>query len=71
MLECEINIFIINLLLKYLHTTIAESVVRNAKEIEEKGRQARRVKKRKGIEALRVKHPTLFWAIDALTGNEE
>ena len=36
-----------------------------------KERKVRRVKERKGIDALRVKHPTPSRAIDALTGEEE
>ena len=43
----------------------------NAKEREKKEREARRAKKRKGIEALRVKHPTPSRATDALIGDEE
>ena len=38
----------------------------NAKE-----RETRRVKKRKGIEAPRVKHPTPSQAIDTIKGEEE
>ena len=34
-------------------------------------RKARRGKKKKGIEAQRVKHPTPYQATDALTGDEE
>ena len=31
----------------------------------------RRAKKRKGIEAQKIKHPTPSWTIDALIGDEE
>ena len=43
----------------------------SAEKRDKKERKARRVKKRKGIEAQRVKHPTLSHATDALTGDEE
>ena len=36
-----------------------------------KEREVRRVKKRKGIEAQNVKHPTSSRAIDALIGDED
>ena len=43
----------------------------NAKERDKKKRQERRAKKRKGIEAQRVKPSTPSQAIDALIGDEE
>ena len=43
----------------------------NAKERDKKEREVRRGKKRKGIGAQRVKHPTQFRATDALIGDEE
>ena len=43
----------------------------NAREREKKERQVRKVKKRKGTEAQRVKLTTPFWVNDALIGDEE
>ena len=43
----------------------------NVKERENNEKRVRRVKKRKGIEAQRAKHPTPSPAIDALVGKEE
>ena len=43
----------------------------NAKERDKKERQVRRAKKRKGIEAQRVKHPTTSQDVDGLIGDEE
>ena len=43
----------------------------NPKKREKKERQVRRTKKRKGVEAQRVKHPTPSQATDALIGDEE
>ena len=43
----------------------------NTKEREKKERPVRRERKRKGIEAHRVKHPTPSQATDALTGDED
>ena len=37
----------------------------------EEGKPSRRVKKRKGTEALRVKNPTPFWPIGVLIEEEE
>ena len=44
------------------------SAIINAKERDKKERKLRRGKNRKGIEALRVKHPTPSRATDALIG---
>ena len=49
----------------------AGSARMNAKEREKKERRVRRAKKREGIEAQRVKHPTPSGATDAITGDEE
>ena len=54
-----------------LNPATAESVRVNAKERKKEERQVRRVKKRKGIEVLRAKHPTASRAIDAIIGEEE
>ena len=43
----------------------------NAKERDKKERQVRRVKKKEGIEAQRVKHPTQARVTDALIEDEE
>ena len=43
----------------------------NARGREKKERKVRRAKKRKGIEARRVKRPTPSRVIDALIGDEE
>ena len=43
----------------------------NAMEREKKEKQVRKVKKRKGVEAQRVKHPTPSQATDALIGEKE
>ena len=43
----------------------------DAEERDKKERKVRRGKKRKGIEALRVKHPTPSRATHALIGDEE
>ena len=43
----------------------------NAKETDEKERQGKRAKKRKGIDSQRAKLPTPTQAVDALIGDEE
>ena len=48
-----------------------ESACISAKEIEKEERQVRRVKKRKGIEALRVKYLTPSWASDLIRREEQ
>ena len=47
------------------------SATTKSARINVKERKVRRVKKRKGVEAQRVKPPTPPWAIDALAGDEE
>ena len=47
------------------------SVHISAKESGKEERKVRRGNKRKGIEAQRVKHPTLSWATNELIGDEE
>ena len=61
----------IYLLGNYLNPITAGSARINAIEREKKERNVRRVKKRKGIEAQRVKPPTPSQAIDALRGEEK
>ena len=75
MLSCQITIYIFFFLLLFLsffiYSNTVGSVRINVKEREEKEKQVRRVKKRKGVEAQRVKHPTLSRANNALIGKEE
>ena len=54
-----------------LNSATAGSAHINAKERDKNERKVRRVKKRKWIEAQRVKHPTSSRATDALIGDEE
>ena len=61
--------YLFNLLYKYLNPATVGSARTNAKEREKKEGKVRKVKKRKGIEAMRVKHPTPSQAIDALIGD--
>ena len=57
---CNINVFIIQ---------IPKSHHRGVGAHQRQGKTGK--KKRKGIKAKRVKHPTLSWATDALIGDEE
>ena len=57
-------------LFKYLNPTTGGSERINVKERKKKERQMRKAKKRKGIEAPRVKNPTQYRAINALIGDE-
>ena len=60
------------LFIRRIPTPATEGLVRiNAKERNEKERQGRRAKKKKGIGAQRVKHLTPTRAIDALIGEEK
>ena len=59
------------LLYKYSNPTTVGSEHINIKEREKRERKLRRVKKRREIEAQRVKHQTLSWTYDELIGVEE
>ena len=66
-----IRIFIY-LFVRRIHTPTTAKLTRiNVKERDKKGRQVRRAKKKKWVEAQRVKPLTTSRGIDALIGNEE